>query len=444
MKQSLVFVFQLFVLFSVYQTKAQSDFVFSDGSVKRTFSFETINNLIVVPVKINGVTFSFILDSGVNRTILFNNDLISALQLKNKTSINLRGFSNSESIKAFKVEASLLEIDRLRSFNHEILLLEEVNLSFSQRMGTQIDGILGASLFKNYKITVNYNTERLRIERSQEKTISCRKCSVLPIRFRNSKPLVSASIIQENGETIQGDFLIDSGSSDALWLFDQHDKIEKPTSFFPDFLGIGINGDVFGDRSKVETFRLGNFKLNQVKAAFPDSLGSYKVLVDSNRIGSIGGELLKRFKVTFDYPNNQIVFKKTSKTFDRFYYNLSGIELQYKGESLVKEKVSSFQSRDVSENESQNRGIKIYLSQLYWLRFRPIIEIANLRVNSPAALARLKEGDIITEVNGKRVCDIDLQGIMHQFQKKPGAKIKLGIMRGDVKFKYKFILKALL
>ena len=311
-------------------------------------------------------------------------------------------------------------------------------------MGTQIDGILGASLFKNYKITVNYNTERLRIERSQEKTISCRKCSVLPIRFRNSKPLVSASIIQENGETIQGDFLIDSGSSDALWLFDQHDKIEKPTSFFPDFLGIGINGDVFGDRSKVETFRLGNFKLNQVKAAFPDSLGSYKVLVDSNRIGSIGGELLKRFKVTFDYPNNQIVFKKTSKTFDRFYYNLSGIELQYKGESLVKEKVSSFQSRDVSENESQNRGIKIYLSQLYWLRFRPIIEIANLRVNSPAALARLKEGDIITEVNGKRVGDIDLQGIMHQFQKKPGAKIKLGIMRGDVKFKYKFILKALL
>ena len=36
-------------------------------------------------------------------------------------------------------------------------------------METQIDGILGASLFKYYKITVNYNTERLRVERSQEK-----------------------------------------------------------------------------------------------------------------------------------------------------------------------------------------------------------------------------------------------------------------------------------
>jgi hypothetical protein len=102
MKQALVLIVQLFFLFSIHPTKAQSSFSFSDGSDKRVFSFELVNNLIIVPVKINGVTFSFILDSGVNRTILFNNDLISELQLKNKTSISLRGFSNSESIKAYK------------------------------------------------------------------------------------------------------------------------------------------------------------------------------------------------------------------------------------------------------------------------------------------------------------------------------------------------------
>tara|TARA_B110000037_G_scaffold163216_1_gene184351 strand:+ start:340 stop:507 length:168 start_codon:yes stop_codon:yes gene_type:complete len=40
------------------------------------------------------------------------------------------------------------------------------------------------------------------------------------------------SVTHDNGATIQGDFPIDNGSSDALWLFDQHDKIEKPASFF--------------------------------------------------------------------------------------------------------------------------------------------------------------------------------------------------------------------
>lgn len=447
MKQFLFFIGLVFFLSNTNSVQAQSGFEFPSKLQKRKISFELINNLIVIPIKINGTIFSFILDSGVNRTILFNNDLISILELKNKRTVNLRGFSNAESIKAFKVTADLFEIDRLKSYNHEILLLEDENLSFSKRMGAQIDGIIGASLFKDFKITVNYNLEYIKIQQSEDKTTFCRRCSILPIRLRNSKPLVNASFTQENGETIHGDFLIDSGSSDALWLFDQHKKIMKPTASFPDFLGIGINGDVFGDRSKVPLFHIGDFSLKEVKTAFPDRLGTYKILIDTNRIGSIGGELLKRFKVTFDYPNRQIILKKNSKTYDRFYYNLSGIELQYKGESLVKERVSSFRVNDTFENEnenqSQNRGTKIYLTQLYRLRFRPIIEIIHLRSESPAAQTGLKNGDVITSVNGKSVGVINLQKIMHQFQRKPGVKIRLGILRNGVKLKYRFVLKSL-
>jgi len=77
-------------------------------------------------------------------------------------------------------------------------LLEDENLKFSKRMGTQIDGILGASLFKNFKISINYISKRIRIEYSNDKTISCRKCSILHIRFKNKKPLVSGFITQDN------------------------------------------------------------------------------------------------------------------------------------------------------------------------------------------------------------------------------------------------------
>jgi hypothetical protein len=62
----------------------QSSFEFPEGVTKRTFSFELINNLIVLPVQINGVSLSFLLDLGVNKTILFNNDLINVNDFEKK------------------------------------------------------------------------------------------------------------------------------------------------------------------------------------------------------------------------------------------------------------------------------------------------------------------------------------------------------------------------
>lgn len=191
----ILFIFYFCCSFSLF---AQSSFYFPEGVKKRTFSFKLINNLIVLPIQINGVALNFLLDSGVNKTILFNNDLISIHDFESREIINIRVFSNVAFIRAFRVEADFFKIDRLTSVNHEILLLEDENLKFSKRMGTQIDGILGASLFKNFKISINYISKRIRIEYSNDKTISCRKCSILPIRFKNKKPLVSGFITQDN------------------------------------------------------------------------------------------------------------------------------------------------------------------------------------------------------------------------------------------------------
>ena len=117
--------------------------------------------------------------------------------------------------------------------------------------------------------------------------------------------------------------------------------------------------------------------------------------------------MLRRFKITFDYPNKQLILKRNSKAFSPFYYNLSGIELQYKGENLIKEKINFIaDDRHKSQDERQNNGVKIFLTEVYRLRFQSIIEISNLRKGSPAALVGLKVGDVIISINGKRVDDI--------------------------------------
>jgi len=135
--------------------------------------------------------------------------------------------------------------------------------------------------------------------------------------------------------------------------------------------------------------------LKKVKVAYPDSIIDYKKVLDNNRIVSIGGELLRRFKITFDYPNKQLILKRNSKAFSPFYYNLSGIELQYKGENLIKEKINFIaDDRHKSQDERQNNGVKIFLTEVYRLRFQSIIEISNLRKGSPAALVGLKVVDV--------------------------------------------------
>ena len=54
---------------------AQSAFkpVFHTPKKQFTLSFESVHNLMVIPVMIQGVRFHFILDTGVNYTLLFVN-----------------------------------------------------------------------------------------------------------------------------------------------------------------------------------------------------------------------------------------------------------------------------------------------------------------------------------------------------------------------------------
>src|SRR5210317_386904 len=64
--------------------------------------FQLIDNLIIVPVSVNGVELSFLLDSGVSKPILFNITNIDTLQVNNVETVYLRGLGGGEPIEALK------------------------------------------------------------------------------------------------------------------------------------------------------------------------------------------------------------------------------------------------------------------------------------------------------------------------------------------------------
>ena len=69
MKKGVVFL--MFLFFTNY-TFAQEGFQFETKSDKVVIPFQLINNLIFIPIHVNGVELNFLLDTGVQTTIMFS------------------------------------------------------------------------------------------------------------------------------------------------------------------------------------------------------------------------------------------------------------------------------------------------------------------------------------------------------------------------------------
>ena len=330
----------LFIGLISIAVKGQRGFLFENSRKQQHTRFELVNNLILISIEVNGYPLKFLLDSGVNKTILFKNSNVENLHFAIDSEMSVNGLGEGRQVKAYLSTGNYLELQHLKARNHSLLLIDETNFDFVKRMGTQIDGIIGYDLFKNYLVTINYKSERIKFSSSKWAKKRCKSCEVLPILFYNNKPYINLSLALKNEET-SGYFLIDTGSSDALWLFENEGNIQPKPPFFDDFLGSGINGDIFGKRGKVAHVKIGTTQMNRVKVAYPNKGSFQGVRLLEDRLGSVGGELLKRFKLTLDFKNRKVYFKKKSQINAPFYYNMSGLELQHNGVELVKERLTS-------------------------------------------------------------------------------------------------------
>ncbi len=64
----------LFFLTSLSSGFSQSGFHFEKTKKKVVIPFQLINNLIFIPINVNGETLTFLLDTGVEETVLFSLD----------------------------------------------------------------------------------------------------------------------------------------------------------------------------------------------------------------------------------------------------------------------------------------------------------------------------------------------------------------------------------
>ncbi len=222
------------------------------------------------------------------------------------------------------------------------------------------------------------------------------------------KPYIFATVVLEDKSELLVKLLVDSGSSDALWLFkNSSNKIKIPNKNIETYLGFGLNGKIYGKKGRVKSIDIGGFKLENPITSFPDSFAVRNSIIQDikGRNGSIGGGILSRFHIIYDYSRSRILIKPNSNFKRQFNLNLSGMELK-----------------------------KPYLKL-------PIYVIHNVTKNSPAYIAGLKEDDQIVSINRIKAINYSLNNIVLLLQSRTGRKIRIKVNRNGKIIKTKIILK---
>lgn len=440
-KLSILFILLLSTIFYSY---SQAGFRFQNKSqTKQRVSFKLINNLIIIPVTINEKKLSFILDTGVNKTIIFNVSENDSIGLLNPKKITLRGLGNGESVDAVISENNKMNIKGLIGYNESIYVILKDFFDLSSRMGTTIHGIIGYNLLKNFVVKINYKSKKIDFYNPDSyKYKKCKKCEILPIQFYRKKPFVNVKVQLDTVANKLTDvkLLVDSGGSDALWLFEDSKKeIKTPNKFFNDILGEGLSGSIYGNRSRIPMLKIGNFEIEKPTVSFLDTTSTKNARKLKNRNGSLGGNVLKRFVVWLDYPNRQIMLRKKGSFTSGFNYNMSGLDIVYNGKQLIKEENNTL-AKDAFNNKLDTKNTISFVTN-YSYKFRPSYKIKRVVKNSVADKAGLKAGDLIVSINRKPVYTYTLNEIIHKLQEREHKKIQIKIDRNGEKLNFSFRLE---
>lgn len=420
--------------------ESQNNFFFN-SDVSEKIDFELINNLIILPLEINGAPLSFVLDTGVSRPILFNLSERDSIDLKNTESFFLHGLGANGKIEALKSKQNTFKIGNIVGRNQDLYVVFDKSINFTPRLGILVHGIIGYDLFKDFIVEINYNSKFIRLHKpSSFKVKMSKKWKRIPITINRKKPYLDAVVTIDTIEApVQ--LLIDTGSSDALWLFKDDSLGIKPKKglAFRDYLGQGLSGSVYGNRSRVDDFKLGDFSLKGSNVAFPDSASINMARIYKERNGSLGGNILKRFNLFFNYSKSELYLKKNSNFKDVFTYNNSGIILEQNGFAFVKNRIK-VPATDPFGDKNNSNAVQIQSMVDYLVTLKPAYQIVEVRQTSNAYKAGIRPGDILISINGKPAYSYKLTEINNILHGETGKTIRIKIERRGLARSFKFKL----
>jgi hypothetical protein len=367
-----------------------ADFSVGAGASSVTVPFELLNNHLYVEVKLNGKgPFKLILDTGGANVI--TPDTARALGVKAEGKIEGHGVGEQSADVAFAKLGSI-ELGGITLRDQLFAVFDLGSLAAAEGMPQQ--GIIGYEVFKRFVVRVDYEHRTLTLTLPSAFAYHGTGV-VVPFKFNDHVPEVEGAI-----DGIAGTFDIDTGSRASLDLLgpfvEEHGLRAHYAPKLEGVSGWGLGGAARAQFARAESLRLGGLEIphpvieltRQTKGAFSNKFVA----------GNVGGALLRRFNVTFDYSRQQIIFEPHAGAASAGSFDRAGVWMHLAAAG--------------PGGPAAFEAIDVY-------------------AGGPAAEAGLRAGDRILQVDGRGPGDLTLAALRERLRDAPvGTRVHLLIERG--------------
>ncbi len=300
---------------------AQEEFVSPQAKLLTKVSFSQLSGGIVILKALlddHTDTLNFVLDTGSGGISL---DSLTVDRLKittvktEKTIRGIGGIKNVEFANNHTLKLNGLDVNHLDFHINDYELLTSV-------YGVRIDGIIGYSFLRRYIVKLDYDNQVVEVY-SPGIFKYPRGGYLLKPNF-STLPLQTA--VLNDDHPINSRFIFDTGAGLSFLLskdfVDDSAVFAKKRKFYPT-QAEGIGGKRQMNLAIAKEIKIGPFKFRKVPIhIFEDdyNVTSYPLLG-----GLIGNDILRRFNVILNYPEQSIHLKSNSHYLETFDYSYTGL-----------------------------------------------------------------------------------------------------------------------
>jgi hypothetical protein len=321
---------------------AWADPAAAPAPVMRQYTFEITSNKPFVRVRINGSDPRwFVLDTGCRGSSIIARECAERLGLALGAESQTRmGAGQGVSVGLSSTGPVTLDVagDTLGAPGLYVIPFDHV----TPYEGRTIDGLLGEDYMLRHVIELDYQRQVIRVFDPETYHYTGR-IAPIPMSLDRGLVVAQAEMAVPGRAPLRCRVVIDTGvRTTVVWYHPftvEQRLLTSQRRTISGTIGGGAGGETRGDVGRLDWLQIGDVRYRSPTAVF--SRDTSGVFASRDEDGIVGGELLRRCKVTFDYPHRRLMLEPYPHALEGFDYDMSGMFLVARGVDFASKTVQS-------------------------------------------------------------------------------------------------------